>query len=80
MNGHNRLICNNQSCGSTNAINITWVLEMQILGVSIVDQRVKNPTKGVPVVALWLTNPTRNHEVAGWIPGLAQWVKDPVLP
>ena len=32
---------------------------------------------GVPVVAQWLMNPTRNHEVAGWVPALAQWVNDP---
>jgi len=35
---------------------------------------------GVPVVAQWLTHPTRNHEVAGSVPALAQWVNNPALP
>ena len=33
----------------------------------------------VPVVAQWLTHPTRNHEVSGLNPGLTQWVKDLAL-
>ena len=35
---------------------------------------------GVPIVAQWLTNPTRNHEVAGLIPGFSHWVEDLALP
>ena len=35
---------------------------------------------GVPVVALCLTNLTRNHEVAGSISGLTEGIKDLVLP
>ena len=42
--------------------------------IKIINKKIK---KGVPVVAQWLT---RNHEVAGSGPGLAQWVKDPALP
>ena len=40
----------------------------------------KKSHPGVPAVAQRLTNLTRNHEVAGSIPGLTHWVKDLVLP
>ena len=43
-------------------------------------EKTKSKRVGVPVVVQWLTNQTRNHEVAGSVPGLAQWVKDPALP
>ena len=35
---------------------------------------------GVPVMAQWLMNLTRNHEVVGLVPALAQLVNDPALP
>ena len=40
----------------------------------------KSTHEGVPVVAQALTNPTSIHEDLGSIPGLTQWIKDPVLP
>ena len=51
-----------------------------LLPSSVLKQLIKNnPLLGVPVVAQWLKNPTRNHEVVGSIRGLARWAKDPAL-
>ena len=47
-------------------------------GVGTADLKV--PRYGVPFVAQWLRNPSRIHEDVGSIPGLVQWVQDPVLP
>ena len=46
------------------------------LALNALNALLQNPALGVPIVAQWLTNRNRNHEVAGSIPGLAQWVKE----
>ena len=59
-----------------------WVLGSGVFGKCLdhEDKALRNGIIGVPIVAHWKTNPTRNREVVGSIPGLARWVKDPALP
>ena len=40
----------------------------------------KKPNIGVPTVAQWVKDPTSIHEDMDLISGLAQWVKNTVLP
>ena len=51
---------------------------MQSLGPTT-DLKSESAFEGVPVVAQWVTNLTSICKDTGFIPGLAQWVKDLVL-
>ena len=54
-------------------------LDFPLMGIYPDKTIIQKDTSSVPFMAQWLTNPTRNHEVAGLFPVLAQWVKDPAL-
>ena len=54
--------------------------QVQSLKQNKTKQNKTKTTKGVPVMAQWLTNSTRICEDVRSIPGLTQWVKDPMLP
>ena len=49
-------------------------------GILKCEKFLKNKVVGVPIMAQWLINTTRKHDVAGSIPDLAQWVNNLALP
>ena len=53
-----------------------WI-DLEGIMLSEINQREKDRSSSCGAAE---TNPTRNHEVASLIPGLAQWVKYLVLP
>ena len=52
-------------------------MQLKILILSEVSQKEEDRSSYSGTAEM---NPTRNHEVSGSIPGLAQWAEDPVLP
>ena len=75
-----------QFCESPKCYELDWFCHMYSmnLGVTIISLSNRIFTlkykSGVSRHGTAEINPTRNHEVVGLIPGLAQWVKDLVLP
>ena len=57
--------------------SLVWELRSHIKPLPAVVKKQTN--MGVPFLAQWLVNLARNQEVAGSIPGLAQWIGDPEL-
>jgi len=62
--------CHLYTLGTWHTVNIQKILNQ--CSVRSTWMKIRKRPEGVPVVARWLTNLTRNHEVADLIPGLAQ--------
>ena len=58
-------------------VNLTFLFSL-LMGCYI-HKDLKIHILGVPIVAQQVKNPTRIHEDTNLITGLAQWVKGPVL-
>ena len=67
-----------QKCNDLYLKRVNYTM-CKIYSMKLVDKK-KKYKSGVPIMVQWLTNPTRNHEAVGLIPGLAHWVKDLALP
>ena len=51
-----------------------------ICSLKVISKKNKNRLQEFPLLTQQLTNPTVIHEDVGWIPGLAQGVRDLALP
>ena len=61
-------------------INSKWLKNLNVRHHQTPGKEHRRNILGVPVVAQWLANQTRNHGVVGSVPALAQWVGDLALP
>ena len=65
------------ACPHTGKLVLPMTVTFRILWHQLIR---RNTLSRASFMAQWLTNPISIHEDLGLIPGLAQWIRDPVLP